>query len=83
VDILAISTGKHLGYIRRGGQTTHKSDDKNKASKTFIGKYNIDSGKLLDLSKGKSIHIEKLGIKIELSDLITSSSGISFSKKMN
>jgi hypothetical protein len=39
--------------------------------------------------KGKSIHIEKLGIKIELSllqvefsDLITSSSDISFNRKI-
>ncbi|HJU34046.1 MAG TPA: hypothetical protein VJ695_02885 [Nitrososphaera sp.] len=64
VDILAVYSGKHLGYFLTGGQTTQKAtaatttpvtDRKGKVSNTFIGKYDKDSGKPLDLNKGNIV----------------------------
>jgi hypothetical protein len=63
VDILAVYSGRHLGYFPTGGQTTPRptaaataaSDRKGKVSKTFTVKYDIESGKPLDLSKGNIV----------------------------
>jgi hypothetical protein len=60
VDVLAVYSGRHLGYFLTGGQTTQKAtasatDRRGKVSKTFIAKYDKESGKPLDLSKGNIV----------------------------
>jgi hypothetical protein len=64
VDVLAVYSGRHLGYFLTGGQTTQKatattttaaSDRSGKIIKTGIGRYDKDSGKPLDLCKGNIV----------------------------
>lgn len=60
VDVLAVYSGRHLGYFLTGGETSQKAtapatDRRGKVSKTFIAKYDKDSGKPLDLSKGNIV----------------------------
>jgi hypothetical protein len=65
VDILAVYSGRHLGYLLTGRQTTPKpaaaaaaaaaSDRKSTVFATCTIKYDKDSGKPLDLSKGNIV----------------------------
>lgn len=68
VDVLAVYSGKHLGYFLTGGQTTQKatappttaataaaSGGRSKVFVPFTGKYDKDSGKPLDLGKGNIV----------------------------
>ena len=50
------TAGKHLGYFLTGSQTTQKTADrKSTVSATCTSKYDKDSGKPLDLSKGNIV----------------------------
>jgi hypothetical protein len=51
VDVLAVLSGGHLGYTLRG-HNMHSPDGRGKVYETFIGKYNINSSELVDLSQG-------------------------------
>ena len=71
VDVLAVYSGRHLGYFLTGSETTQKtvprpppspatttpaaSDRKRTVSRTFTFRYDIESGKPLDLSKGNIV----------------------------
>lgn len=51
MDVLAVLSGGHLGYTLRG-HNMHSPDGRGKVYETFIGKYNINSSELVDLSQG-------------------------------
>jgi hypothetical protein len=51
VDVLAVLSGGHLGYTLTG-HNMRSPDGRGKVYKTFIGKYNINSSELVDLSQG-------------------------------
>lgn len=51
VDILAVLSGGHLGYFLTG-HNMRSPDGRRKVLKTFIGKYDINSSDLVDLSQG-------------------------------
>jgi hypothetical protein len=64
VDVLAVYSGRHLGYILTGGQTIQKAattttaaafDRRGKVMERVTGKYDKDSGKPLNLSKGNIV----------------------------
>jgi hypothetical protein len=51
VDVLAVLSGGHLGYTLTG-HNMRSPDGRGEVYKTFIGKYNINSSELVDLSQG-------------------------------
>ena len=55
LDVLAVYSGKHLGYFLTGSETTRKADKKSTVSAICTIKYDKDSGKPLDLSKGNIV----------------------------